>query len=94
MNLNLSFYMFISSCFMFSYFYKHILLTLISLEFMMINMIYNIYFTMLLNEINLFFIAIFLAIAVCESVLGLSLLIHLVRLSGNDYTNNMSMMKC
>nr|YP_010600865.1 NADH dehydrogenase subunit 4L [Binodoxys communis]WAL07396.1 NADH dehydrogenase subunit 4L [Binodoxys communis] len=94
MNLNLSMYMFISSCFMFSYFYKHILLTLISLEFMMINMIYNIYFTMLMNEINLFFIAIFLAIAVCESVLGLSLLIHLVRLSGNDYTNNMSMMKC
>lgn len=49
---------------------------------------------MLLNEINLFFIAIFLAIAVCERVLGLSLLIHLVRLSGNDYTNNISIIKC
>lgn len=87
-------YIFIRSCFIFSYFYKHILLTLIRLEFIIINIIYNIYFTILINEINLFFIAIFLAIAVCERVLGLSLLIHLVRLSGNDYTNNISIIKC
>nr|WLE67507.1 NADH dehydrogenase subunit 4l [Aphidius gifuensis]WLE67559.1 NADH dehydrogenase subunit 4l [Aphidius gifuensis] len=94
MMMNLKFFFFISSCFMYSYYYKHILLTLISLEFMMVNMIYNLYYLMMINEINLFMITIFLGISVCESVLGLSLLINLVRLSGNDYNNNMKLLKC
>nr|WLE65050.1 NADH dehydrogenase subunit 4l [Aphidius gifuensis]WLE65180.1 NADH dehydrogenase subunit 4l [Aphidius gifuensis]WLE65206.1 NADH dehydrogenase subunit 4l [Aphidius gifuensis]WLE65687.1 NADH dehydrogenase subunit 4l [Aphidius gifuensis]WLE65700.1 NADH dehydrogenase subunit 4l [Aphidius gifuensis] len=94
MMLNLKIFFFISSCFMYSYYYKHILLTLISLEFMMVNMIYNLYYMMMINEINLFMITIFLSISVCESVLGLSLLINLVRLSGNDYNNNMKLLKC
>ncbi|YP_010042640.1 NADH dehydrogenase subunit 4L (mitochondrion) [Aphidius gifuensis] len=94
MMLNLKIFFFISSCFMYSYYYKHILLTLISLEFMMVNMIYNLYYMMMINEINLFMITIFLGISVCESVLGLSLLINLVRLSGNDYNNNMKLLKC
>nr|WLE70640.1 NADH dehydrogenase subunit 4l [Aphidius gifuensis] len=94
MMLNLKIFFFISSCFMYSYYYKHILLTLISLEFMMVNMIYNLYYMMMINEINLFMITIFLGISVCESVLGLSLLINLVRLSGNDYNNIMKLLKC
>nr|WLE66207.1 NADH dehydrogenase subunit 4l [Aphidius gifuensis]WLE66246.1 NADH dehydrogenase subunit 4l [Aphidius gifuensis]WLE66376.1 NADH dehydrogenase subunit 4l [Aphidius gifuensis]WLE66389.1 NADH dehydrogenase subunit 4l [Aphidius gifuensis]WLE66402.1 NADH dehydrogenase subunit 4l [Aphidius gifuensis] len=94
MMMNLKIFFFISSCFMYSYYYKHILLTLISLEFMMVNMIYNLYYMMMINEINLFMITIFLGISVCESVLGLSLLINLVRLSGNDYNNNMKLLKC
>nr|ACY09473.1 NADH dehydrogenase subunit 4L [Aphidius gifuensis]WLE65024.1 NADH dehydrogenase subunit 4l [Aphidius gifuensis]WLE65037.1 NADH dehydrogenase subunit 4l [Aphidius gifuensis]WLE65063.1 NADH dehydrogenase subunit 4l [Aphidius gifuensis]WLE65076.1 NADH dehydrogenase subunit 4l [Aphidius gifuensis] len=94
MMMNLKIFFFISSCFMYSYYYKHILLTLISLEFMMVNMIYNLYYLMMINEINLFMITIFLGISVCESVLGLSLLINLVRLSGNDYNNNMKLLKC
>nr|WLE65349.1 NADH dehydrogenase subunit 4l [Aphidius gifuensis]WLE65362.1 NADH dehydrogenase subunit 4l [Aphidius gifuensis]WLE65375.1 NADH dehydrogenase subunit 4l [Aphidius gifuensis]WLE65388.1 NADH dehydrogenase subunit 4l [Aphidius gifuensis]WLE65401.1 NADH dehydrogenase subunit 4l [Aphidius gifuensis] len=94
MMMNLKIFFFISSCFMYSYYYKHILLTLISLEFMMVNMIYNLYYMMMINEINMFMITIFLGISVCESVLGLSLLINLVRLSGNDYNNNMKLLKC
>lgn len=85
--------MFIRSCLIYSYFYKHILLTLIRLEFIIINILYNIYNTLLINEINLFFIAIFLGVSVCERVLGLSLLIQLVRSSGNDYINNISVIK-
>nr|YP_010584117.1 NADH dehydrogenase subunit 4L [Aphidius colemani]UZT28762.1 NADH dehydrogenase subunit 4L [Aphidius colemani] len=94
MSMNIKIFFFFSSCFMYSYYYKHILLTLISLEFMIVNMIYNLYSILLINEINLFMITIFLGISVCESVLGLSLLINLVRLTGNDYSNNLKLLKC
>nr|AHX97831.1 NADH dehydrogenase subunit 4L [Pseudognaptodon sp. QL-2014] len=93
MNLNLSFFSFLISCFMFSFFYKHILLTLISLEFMMINMLMNLYMILINVNMNFFFITMFINIVICEGILGLSIMVYMIRNSGNDYMNLLNLMK-
>nr|YP_009512899.1 NADH dehydrogenase subunit 4L [Zele chlorophthalmus]AXK15291.1 NADH dehydrogenase subunit 4L [Zele chlorophthalmus] len=90
---NLSLLMFIQSLMMFSYFYKHILLTLVSLEFMMLNLLFNIYISLLSTNLNMFFMSLFLTIMICESILGMSLLIYLVRYNGNDYLKTLNLIK-
>nr|AHA52521.1 NADH dehydrogenase subunit 4L [Eumacrocentrus sp. QL-2013] len=92
-NFNLSFMFFLMSCFMFSFFYKHLLLTLISLEFMMINILFNMYMSFMMLKMNLIILSFFLTISVCESIIGLSLLVFLVRISGNDFMKSLNLMK-
>nr|AHA52580.1 NADH dehydrogenase subunit 4L [Triraphis sp. QL-2013] len=86
MNFYLNFLMFFSSCYMFSFFYKHILLNLINMEFMMINLMSMMYLIMNMMNMNIFFLSFFLAISICEGVLGLSIMVYMVRLTGNDYS--------
>nr|AHX97795.1 NADH dehydrogenase subunit 4L [Elasmosoma sp. QL-2014] len=92
-NYNLTLYFFIFSCLMFSFFFKHLLLILISLEFIMLNTLYMYYLITMKLNINFFLTSIFLTIMICESILGLSILVSMVRLSGNDYLKSMNLMK-
>nr|AHA52448.1 NADH dehydrogenase subunit 4L [Histeromerus sp. QL-2013] len=92
-NFNFLLMLFLLSCLMFTFFYKHILLTLISLEFMMINIFINLYYLLIFIKLNMYFISIFIGISICEGILGLSLLVYLIRFSGNDYTNMLNLMK-
>nr|ANH79475.1 NADH dehydrogenase subunit 4L [Eurytoma sp. TJS-2016] len=75
--------MFIFSIFFMGYFYSQILLTLLSMEFLMLSIFmllsYNLY---LMNM--LFMIMYYLVFVVCEGVLGLTLLVILIRSMGND----------
>nr|AHA52472.1 NADH dehydrogenase subunit 4L [Therophilus festivus] len=93
MNFYFNFMLCIFSILIFTLFYKHILLTLISLEFIMINLMMIIYYILLNFNMNMIFIFIFFTISVCESVIGLSLLILLIRYMGNDYMKIMNLMK-
>nr|QTC30719.1 NADH dehydrogenase subunit 4L [Psyttalia concolor]QTC30732.1 NADH dehydrogenase subunit 4L [Psyttalia humilis] len=93
MNLNLMILMFLMSCFFYSSYYKHILLTLISLEFMMINLMMNMYMILIKLNINIFIISMFISIMVCEGILGLSILVHMIRNSGNDYSLTLNLIK-
>nr|ARH54477.1 NADH dehydrogenase subunit 4L [Melasis buprestoides] len=63
---------------------KHILLMLLSLEFMMISLFFMFYFfyNFLGDE---YMGMIYLVMAVCEGALGLSILVSFVRSFGNDY---------
>nr|APF47492.1 NADH dehydrogenase subunit 4L [Choeras grammatitergitus] len=83
---NMSFILFIISTLMFSSLYKHLLMSLISLEFMVLNLSYMIYLKLSILKMNLYFISLFWTICVCESILGLTILVFLVRKMGNDYT--------
>nr|AHA52544.1 NADH dehydrogenase subunit 4L [Ichneutes sp. QL-2013] len=58
-NIYYSILLFLMSCLMFSLIYKHILLTLINMEFMIINTIYNMYMTFF-NLKNKYFLYIFI----------------------------------
>nr|YP_010710154.1 NADH dehydrogenase subunit 4L [Stephanitis nashi]WCS41454.1 NADH dehydrogenase subunit 4L [Stephanitis nashi] len=70
----------------------HLLLTLISIEFLMI-VIYMIMFNVLLIFNNdLYFLIIFMVMLVCEGTLGLSILVSLIRCHGNDMINSLYMM--
>nr|YP_011010429.1 NADH dehydrogenase subunit 4L [Metrocoris tenuicornis]WPW47044.1 NADH dehydrogenase subunit 4L [Metrocoris tenuicornis] len=69
---------------------KHLLLTLLSLEYLVI-VIFSSFFIFLnfyLGEFNL--IIIFLTFSVCEGVLGLSILVSMIRCHGNDNLMNLS----
>nr|YP_009730002.1 NADH dehydrogenase subunit 4L [Argopistes tsekooni]QHX99907.1 NADH dehydrogenase subunit 4L [Argopistes tsekooni] len=64
---------------------KHLLLMLLSLEFIVIIMYLGLFNFLINMNFEFFFSMIFLTMSVCEGVLGLSILILLVRLYGNDY---------
>nr|AOY39076.1 NADH dehydrogenase subunit 4L [Rhizophagus dispar] len=85
-------FMFISGFIVYSLKRKHLLLMLLSLEFISLslfsilmlflsNMNYEVYFSML-----------FLTMVVCEGVLGLSLLVAMIRVHGNDYIMTFSLL--
>nr|AEP27447.1 NADH dehydrogenase subunit 4L [Deporaus betulae] len=77
--------MFFSGLLVFSSKRKHLLLMLLSLEFVVISLYLNMF--MFLNSFNYeyFFSMIFLSMSVCEGALGLSVLVLMIRTYGNDY---------
>nr|AFU50165.1 NADH dehydrogenase subunit 4L [Necydalis ulmi] len=63
---------------------KHLLLMLLSLEYIILSLylLLFIYFSFMLYE---YFFYIFLTMSVCEGALGLSILVLMIRTNGNDY---------
>nr|APX40937.1 NADH dehydrogenase subunit 4L [Apteropeda orbiculata] len=64
---------------------KHLLLMLLSLEFISVVLYLGMYMFFVNMNYEYFFSMIFLTMSVCEGALGLSILIMMVRLYGNDY---------
>nr|APX40482.1 NADH dehydrogenase subunit 4L [Chaetocnema pelagica] len=64
---------------------KHLLLMLLSLEFIVISLYLNMFIYLSMMSYEFYFLMIFLTMSVCEGALGLSLLIMMVRIHGNDY---------
>nr|YP_009654689.1 NADH dehydrogenase subunit 4L [Scoparipes salvazai]QCI09218.1 NADH dehydrogenase subunit 4L [Scoparipes salvazai] len=71
---------------------KHILLALLSLEFMVLALYFAVLMVMMLYGYELYYSLIFLVFTVCEGALGLSILVNLVRNQGNDYLSSMSVL--
>nr|UHA55329.1 NADH dehydrogenase subunit 4L [Eriocampa ovata] len=70
----------------------HLLMILLSLEFIiLVIFLFNMYY-LSLYEMELYFSMIFLSFSVCEGVLGLSILVLMVRFHGNDYFQVLSML--
>nr|QWZ46319.1 NADH dehydrogenase subunit 4L [Philolithus sp. JT2]QWZ46384.1 NADH dehydrogenase subunit 4L [Philolithus actuosus]QWZ46397.1 NADH dehydrogenase subunit 4L [Philolithus actuosus] len=88
----ISLFMFLGGLYVFSMKRKHLLLMLLSLEFIVLSiyMIMFIYLSFFNNEY--FFSMIFLTFSVCEGVLGLSILVSLIRSHGNDYFQSFSLL--
>nr|AXS66027.1 NADH dehydrogenase subunit 4L [Cobelura sp. KM-2017] len=83
-------FMSVSGLIMYSLNRKHLLIMLLSLEFMVVSLYFGltIYFSQLFYEF--FFLLIFLTMSVCEGVLGLSVLVLMIRTHGNDYISSFS----
>lgn len=64
---------------------KHLLLILLSLEFVVISLYLGLFFCLFLYSYEYYFGIIFLTIRVCEGSLGLSILVSIIRSYGNDY---------
>nr|QYK19494.1 NADH dehydrogenase subunit 4L [Tritoma metasobrina] len=64
---------------------KHLLLMLLSLEFILLSLFMNLFLYLSMMNYELFFLMIFLSMSVCEGALGLSVLVSMVRTYGNDY---------
>nr|URX54431.1 NADH dehydrogenase subunit 4L [Glyptotermes sp. 16 AB-2022a] len=73
---------------------KHLLITLLSLEFLVLSLFVTIYFYLCLFNYELYFIMFFLVFSVCEGALGLSILVSMIRGFGNDYFQSYSVLQC
>nr|YP_010157547.1 NADH dehydrogenase subunit 4L [Pasiphila chloerata]QRG01695.1 NADH dehydrogenase subunit 4L [Pasiphila chloerata] len=71
---------------------KHLLIVLLSLEFMVLSVFFI--FLMYLSMINydLYMLMVFLVFSVCEGALGLSILVSMIRTHGNDYFQSFNLL--
>nr|YP_008080728.1 NADH dehydrogenase subunit 4L [Songmachilis xinxiangensis]AFQ07910.1 NADH dehydrogenase subunit 4L [Songmachilis xinxiangensis] len=72
---------------------KHLLAVLFSLEYIVLGIFMLLSFYLMMM-VDLYFCLLFLAVAVCEGALGLSILVSLVRSHGSDYFMNFSVLQC
>nr|AVJ52529.1 NADH dehydrogenase subunit 4L [Diolcus variegatus] len=71
---------------------NHLLLALLSLEFMVLALFYMMVVLMATFGYELYFSLMFLVFSVCEGALGLAVLVNLVRSQGNDYLISLSLL--
>nr|AND96415.1 NADH deshydrogenase subunit 4L [Phalops ardea] len=64
---------------------KHLLLMLLSLEFIILSLFFNLFLYLAYFYFEYFFSMVFLTMSVCEGALGLAILVSLIRTHGNDY---------
>nr|URX54418.1 NADH dehydrogenase subunit 4L [Rugitermes aridus] len=73
---------------------KHLLITLLSLEFIVLVLFTVICFYLCLFSYEFYFLMLFLVFSVCEGSLGLSILVSMIRGFGNDYFQSYSVLQC
>nr|YP_010545628.1 NADH dehydrogenase subunit 4L [Tabanus pleskei]UYG48385.1 NADH dehydrogenase subunit 4L [Tabanus pleskei] len=73
---------------------KHLLSTLLSLEFMVLSLFLLLFIYLNLYNFESFFSMVFLTFSVCEGALGLSVLVSMIRTHGNDYFQTFSILQC
>nr|YP_010693416.1 NADH dehydrogenase subunit 4L [Gonopsis coccinea]WCB99298.1 NADH dehydrogenase subunit 4L [Gonopsis coccinea] len=71
---------------------KHLLISLLSLEFMVLFSFLMLFILLFNFGYEMYFSLLFLVFSVCEGALGLSILVSLVRSQGNDYLSSMSIL--
>lgn len=69
--------------FVFSSKRKHLLLTLLRLEYIALGIFFCIFLDLMLS--NFFFSLVYITFAACEGALGLSVLVSIRRVYGSDY---------
>jgi len=73
---------------------KHILITLLRLEFVVLVLYISIYFYLCSFNCSIFFVVYFVVFFVCEGSLGLSILVSIILSHGNDYFQSYSILQC
>nr|ATN23487.1 NADH dehydrogenase subunit 4L [Bruchus sp. EMHAU-15071302] len=84
MYLTISMIMFVSGLVSFALKREHLLLMLLSLEFVVLSLYFLLMIYLKLLDYEYFFSMIMLTMSVCEGVLGLSILVSMIRSHGND----------
>nr|YP_009045386.1 NADH dehydrogenase subunit 4L [Polyura arja]AHA03737.1 NADH dehydrogenase subunit 4L [Polyura arja] len=65
--------------------HKHLLIILMSLEFIVLSIFFLLLLYLSMIYFNLYMLMVFLVFSVCEGALGLSILVSMIRTHGNDY---------
>lgn len=89
-----SFFVILSGLWSFVSFRKHLLRTLLRLEFIILGVFFLMRVRISSTGGEVYFTLFFLALAACEGALGLSLLVSIVRRQGNDYFRRMGSLRC
>nr|AVN67923.1 NADH dehydrogenase subunit 4L [Arenivaga sp. B097] len=74
--------------------YKHLLITLLGLEFLVLVNFFIMFMYLNMFNYELYFTMIYLTFSVCEGALGLSILVSMIRGYGNDYFQSLSLLQC
>nr|QTZ19003.1 NADH dehydrogenase subunit 4L [Manota sp. WQY001] len=94
-NLNfMMFLMFFCGCYMFISNRKFLLMTLLSLEFIILSLFLLLFFSLNLFNYEMYLSQMFLIISVCEGVLGLSILVSMIRAYGNNFIQSFNILLC
>nr|YP_006883040.1 NADH dehydrogenase subunit 4L [Acleris fimbriana]ADU58123.1 NADH dehydrogenase subunit 4L [Acleris fimbriana]UDU84874.1 NADH dehydrogenase subunit 4L [Acleris fimbriana] len=72
--------------------HKHLLINLLSLEFMVLSIFLFMLMILSYMNINMYMLMVFLVFAVCEGALGLSILVSMIRTHGNDYFQSFNLL--
>nr|WHU27721.1 NADH dehydrogenase subunit 4L [Ancylis sativa] len=86
------FFMFIIGNLIFVSKYKHLLIILLSLEFMVLSIFLFMLFILTYMNYNMYMLMVFLVFSVCEGALGLSILVSMIRTHGNDYFQSFNLL--
>uniref|UniRef100_A0AAU7BN31 NADH dehydrogenase subunit 4L n=1 Tax=Leptopilina myrica (nomen nudum) TaxID=2964900 RepID=A0AAU7BN31_9HYME len=78
------------SIFMITTFYHHLLLTLMTLEILMISSMLSIFYILTLINFE-YFIMIMIPIIICEGIMGLTILIMIIQFKGKGSLNSMNL---
>nr|YP_010613661.1 NADH dehydrogenase subunit 4L [Delias belladonna]WAR69292.1 NADH dehydrogenase subunit 4L [Delias belladonna] len=65
--------------------YKHLLIVLLSLEFIVLSIYFLMMYYFMLFSYDGYMLMVFLVFSVCEGALGLAILVSMIRTYGNDY---------
>nr|YP_009114398.1 NADH dehydrogenase subunit 4L [Polyura nepenthes]AHL17313.1 NADH dehydrogenase subunit 4L [Polyura nepenthes] len=71
--------------------HKHLLIVLMSLEFIVLSIFFLLLLYLMMIHFNLYMLMVFLVFSVCEGALGLSILVSMIRTHGNDYFHSFNL---
>lgn len=92
--LNLPNLIFLMGCLVFTSNRKHLLVTLLRLEFIILSLFLLLFIYLNFNSSEIYILMCFLVFRVCEGALGLSILVSLIRTHGNNYFQSFNILLC
>nr|WHL46457.1 NADH dehydrogenase subunit 4L [Acronicta hercules] len=72
--------------------HKHLLIVLLSLEFMVLSIFFFLLVYLMYISYDMYMLMVFLVFSVCEGALGLSILVSMIRTHGNDYFQSFNLL--
>nr|YP_010481470.1 NADH dehydrogenase subunit 4l [Apatura iris]QVX31426.1 NADH dehydrogenase subunit 4l [Apatura iris] len=72
--------------------HKHLLIVLLSLEFIVLSIFFFLLMYLMMINNNMYMLMVFLVFSVCEGALGLSILVSMIRTHGNDYFHSYNLL--
>nr|UAT98140.1 NADH dehydrogenase subunit 4L [Smerinthus planus] len=71
---------------------KHLLIILLSLEFIVLSIFFFMLIFLMMIDYDMYMLMVFLVFSVCEGSLGLSILVSMIRTHGNDYFQSFNLL--
>nr|YP_010985634.1 NADH dehydrogenase subunit 4L [Argyresthia conjugella]WOK81906.1 NADH dehydrogenase subunit 4L [Argyresthia conjugella] len=72
--------------------HKHLMIVLLSLEFIVLSIFFFMLVLFNFFFFNMYMLMVFLVFSVCEGALGLSILVSMIRTHGNDYFQSFNLL--
>nr|YP_010327047.1 NADH dehydrogenase subunit 4L [Agrotis trifurca]UNP54309.1 NADH dehydrogenase subunit 4L [Agrotis trifurca]UTT74674.1 NADH dehydrogenase subunit 4L [Agrotis trifurca] len=72
--------------------HKHLLIVLLSLEFIVLSVFFFMLIYLSSIDYDMYMLMVFLVFSVCEGALGLSILVSMIRTHGNDYFQSFNLL--